>query len=965
MSLHDVARAILAAIALLVLNASQTRAAEQETPHWLRGSGENLEICLKGQVFQSDGTPADEIRITGAMNSLASNRKLEPKIEGHRFEVWIPVNQEQWYSMWLKAASTDNEVAAYKQLNASELRQAAIDGIKLTLQTPSRHVVVKVIEGGQPVVDAHVKAELGFGAELRSRAGADGTCRIGLLPEQELDRLTAWTDDRRVGGFSFNRKPTRDPDANEHVIELSKCRDQTLRFIEEDGTPVAGIDFVIQMATAPPDYNFIGTNEHSRMTTDAAGEVTYRWFPDWDKHWFYADLNTSKWYVVGDPETADDAVVFKLKRSAERKQVEGRVISIGDSDGGFYVTLRSFQGERESHSDITTAFTDTEGKFTADVLPDATYCAYALDATWVGEIIDVIPYDSKSDQAAALDLAVLEGQPVEVFVTSGPQRKPYPNLSVSFRREHRYSWIENGEVQHGVGGPQWWTTTDDSGGAMTRTLPGQLSASVYTPLWRTEEAVEVASGETVKIQLHRPVEAKRPVAGRLVLADGLAADLKNAEIKIGAIDGNYDDEQTLSADDDGSFSFETMAAEIGIYACTRDGRAAGSTRVSELESPIILRLNPTLGYQGQLLGEGDEPLADYLVQAIVRVEGIRNFNLPSSTSFEAKRIEATTDLQGNFTLAGVPSEMKVVIYAKAADDATFGSRLGEIFLEPNESRPRTVSRLAKSTSPTMKLPLAQRYETTLRDCALGGFHLMLILAGDAQGVSEFVEKNFVDYEMNKDVSKYMQLVIHRTEEGLNSADAVFLKERNWELPTDDKVVAYAIDADGKQLGELEVNVTDAGAAAEVAEFIRWHGPAPVDATVKWNLAFAEAGRSNRRVWARISQRYCGPCFRMARWLDDHKALLDKDYVMLKIDDVRDWYGSQVAERITRGQQHGVPFHAIFSPSGELLVDSAGPLGNIGHPSGVEGKKHLRKMLLGTRKNLTDAEIDQLVESVGD
>jgi hypothetical protein len=49
----------------------------------------------------------------------------------------------------------------------------------------------------------------------------------------------------------------------------------------------------------------------------------------------------------------------------------------------------------------------------------------------------------------------------------------------------------------------------------------------------------------------------------------------------------------------------------------------------------------------------------------------------------------------------------------------------------------------------------------------------------------------------------------------------------------------------------------------------------------------------------------------------------------------------------------------------LLIDSAGPLGNIGHPSSFEGKKHLRKMLLETRRNLTDVEIDQLVESLGD
>jgi hypothetical protein len=415
------------------------------------------------------------------------------------------------------------------------------------------------MEDGQPVANAHVKAELNFGTELRSRTGADGTCRFGLLPDQDLYRFTTWTDDRRVGGFSFNRKPTRDPDADEHVIELSKSRDQKLRFVEEDGSAVPGIEFVIEMATAPPDYNFIGINEHSRMTTDANGEVVYRWFPDWEKHHFYPDLNTSEWYLVGEPETIEDAVVFKLKRSAARKTVEGRVISTGDSDAGFYVRVDSFQGEREDYSDVLSMFTDADGKFAVDVLPDATYCAYVLDSTWVGELIDLIPYDSKLDQVSLFDLAALEGQEVEVLVTSGPQRKPYPNLSISFRREHEYSWNENGEIRHGSGGPQWWAKTDDHGRATTRTLPGKLSASIYTPLWRAEETVDVASGEKPKIQLHRAVEAKRRVTGRLALADGVTTDLKDAEIKIGAIDGSYDDQQTFSANDDGSFAFETLA----------------------------------------------------------------------------------------------------------------------------------------------------------------------------------------------------------------------------------------------------------------------------------------------------------------------------------------------------------------------------------------------------------------------
>jgi hypothetical protein len=365
-----------------------------------------------------------------------------------------------------------------------------------------------------------------------------------------------------------------------------------------------------------------------------------------------------------------------------------------------------------------------------------------------------------------------------------------------------------------------------------------------------------------------------------------------------------------------------------------------------------------------LLGEGDRPVVGHKVAAIVRIEGNEDYKGSFVKSYDAKHIESTTDEQGNFTLRGLPCETTTLIFASPLDDSAESEYLGKIYLEPNESRPRTVSRLEKASTTAAKVALAERFKNTLRDCALGGFRLMLVLADNDDEVSKFVNQHFVDHETNKDIYPFMQIVVSGDQDGLDSADAAFLTERNWQRPGEGRVIAYAIDANANVLETLEVDTADAGAIGKVADFIHKHAPAQVDAEEKWNHAFAEAKRSNRRVWARISQRYCGPCFRMARWLDDQHQVLDKDYVMLKIDDYRDHNGKLVAERLTRGESHGIPFHAIFDSDGEMLIDSAGPLGNIGHPAGFEGTKHLRKMLLETRQRLTDSDIDQLVESVG-
>jgi hypothetical protein len=51
-------RAAVVATLLLAAGAYGSLGAEQATDDWLRGSGKDLQICLKGEVFDSDGEAA-------------------------------------------------------------------------------------------------------------------------------------------------------------------------------------------------------------------------------------------------------------------------------------------------------------------------------------------------------------------------------------------------------------------------------------------------------------------------------------------------------------------------------------------------------------------------------------------------------------------------------------------------------------------------------------------------------------------------------------------------------------------------------------------------------------------------------------------------------------------------------------------------------------------------------------------
>jgi hypothetical protein len=117
------------------------------------------------------------------------------------------------------------------------------------------------------------------------------------MNRDKLSQLTAWTDDYRIGGYSLDRGPPRDPMGDKFSIELDRCRPQTIRIInDEDQSPVPNLGFVLTIMTGPPDYQFPGETPDRAMRTDANGEAVYRWFPDWKRHHSYVEITDPPYF---------------------------------------------------------------------------------------------------------------------------------------------------------------------------------------------------------------------------------------------------------------------------------------------------------------------------------------------------------------------------------------------------------------------------------------------------------------------------------------------------------------------------------------------------------------------------------------------------------------------------------------------------------------------------------------------
>lgn len=937
----------------------------------LRGSGQNREMLLRGRVLGMNGKPAHGFELVASAYSQQLHREVLPThIAGSDFEIWVPIGRSDWFHTQLTATAPNGKTCAARGIEHYKLRTAALEGIELRLAS-TRAVEISVTHVGVPVAGTHVKLELSGMRLPQKMTDANGKAVFQLVEGEKLNRLTAWTDDFRIGGYSFLRKPWRDPAGDAFTVELHDCRDQTFRLLDAaDNSPVPNVPIDLVIGTGTPDFNYPVspvTFPHSRLATDAKGEATCRWFPDWDVHGAYVEIRDARWAaaaVHGNFRTGDDgALVMTLKRRVDRKPFVGKVTSERLDVRGLLVEIKSHQGEEVLRSDNVYAFTDNAGNFTAHVIPGARYSVCVNDARLLSPMIDLVPYESKSVNASIPTLEVSEASPVEIHLTTGPRAEPIRNERINLRQSHRYNWLVRGQKRGGLAARDQTVFTGDDGVARGHALAGtEVGVSVNAGEWRALRHVAVKDGSATLVHIHREIDAQREVQARLFAPPGVDVDLAGAEVICGSIDGETRERQVMTTDVEGRFRFTTKAIQLGVFASTADGQAAGVVKTANVGGPIEIHLKPAIDLHGRLLGENDEPLTGHSVRVTPRVGGERDFEKPFATSFETKTFETKTDADGNYTLKDLPAELAMMLQADSIDGWRFDVYLDKFFLATGEKRPTMVSRLLSRSRTSDDRLLSERHDRVLRNAGLGGFHVLVLSYGSS--LEGFVSMHVLDRESKGDVATFLEL--HITDAAkMNRADRKFAESNDWLLPAPGRVFACVLNESGIELGRTTFAVDNINVAAEATAFLRKFAPPQADAKAKWEAALADAKRTGRRVWAQIGPRYREQSFRLSRWLDDNRELLEQDYVSLKIDDVRDKHGAEVVSRITNNRgESGFPFHAIIDANGQALIDSDSRVGNIGdNPATFEGRRHLTKMLSQTSTHLTPREIKLLVQTL--
>ncbi|TWT93749.1 hypothetical protein [Stieleria varia] len=658
---------------------------EAETAEeWIRGNLDDLEIRLKGDILLPSGEPATNPSVSAKLNRRTVSETLPVTVTGNQYEVWLPVHRQDWYAVRIDAVSADGSQRSDLTIDRVRLRQTAIDGLPITLRHCVRTVTVRAVQDGSPVAKANVKLEMSTGHVMIKRTGDDGSAAFDLLSDEQLRAITTWTDNPWFGGFYFDREPIRDPDAETHTVTLHECRPLKIHVVDGDNIPVSGIRFQFQVGTPPPFYNLMGTIDASEMVTDDQGDAVFKWFPDWENHSCYVDLDDNQWFQVDKGKWVINDFLVRVEQKRKRVKVSGVLKRTKGSKAGFTIQLRSFQGERLRRSDVLLSVTDKEGRFVADVLPGATYCVCVNDTKFTSDMIDLIPAPDDGREPTPIILDIQRSAALEIQVTAGENHRPLPNQQLLVCQTHVFSWLKNGQKEYGSGTRASWVRTNEDGGAVVHVQPGkELEVSILDPNWRVEEKIPVVVGQPNKLTIHREFDEPRTILGVCVKGDHKEIDFSTLTVVAGSIDGRFPGTVTVSVRNDGVFSFNTMATRVAVIAYSEDGDWGGIVTVDQPQRMLRVMLQPTISFRGRLLSRDEEPIAGRSVNAFVSVEVDQESDQdpldPLDTSIEWKRLKVKTDAEGYYTIEKLPVGASLRLHSESTEPNDSHS-LGEVNL---------------------------------------------------------------------------------------------------------------------------------------------------------------------------------------------------------------------------------------------------------------------------------------------
>ncbi len=817
----------------------------------------------------------------------------------------------------------------------------------MTLAPALTHEVT-VLSEGRPVQDAQV-AGSGTGFKVQGVTGQDGKAQLRLPAGEPLERLSAWHP--QLGVSSVRDLNLRLPQ-HKTQLALREPGPHTIRVVDADGKAVGGIELLINVRPEDSGWIVVQDIEAAHVTTDALGTAIVPWFPR-DKLKFVEVLLVEADWKIDEIDRHQITAGITTVRVRRAQTVQGRLIMPeGASAQGILIGGYGF-GPGE-HSDIPRGRAERDGSFKLRVFSEHGYILGITDLEWASDLWTGEILKDNTATPAEIVINVYPATPLTARVTRGPERTPVADAWVELSTDGQVKWLDaKGHSQSGTAGVSDWLRTDAQGIARAGVGKGKHGLRLSSGTWSQQQTLKVTAGDPVQVEFHRAWLGKRKITGRLMLDKAFYEPSPS----LVAVAWTPDWRQApLPAQPkvypNGAFEAEFDAENLVLLFADPPNHRSGFVTAGLGDTTLTVAMEPTATYKGAIVDENARPLPD------------RTLRIYMKQFFYEPVAAQRTDTAGRFRFAGLPAKVPLQLTMDFKADHAAYLDDNHVF-EPGEVRendhitPTRIGTPAPIARPAV--PLAASVEKICRDAGSSHMHALVVLEGDASQHVLRVAGRLLDYDQVKSVLSYVTL---RVEAAQLKTDAASLAGYGWPIPGPGEIVLVALKGNRELIASQRVRAEKIDPAAAAGEsFLKEHVPPARDALVMLAEARKEASASGRRVWIVDGGPRCGPCFRLARWIEDHHAVLEKDYVIVKVMEGLDDHAGEVIDKLPI-KNRGIPWHAITEPDGTILITSEGPLGNIGFPAGsIEGVRHLRRMLERTAKRLTPDDVDRLVKSL--
>ena len=292
---------------------------------------------------------------------------------------------------------------------------------------------------------------------------------------------------------------------------------------------------------------------------------------------------------------------------------------------------------------------------------------------------------------------------------------------------------------------------------------------------------------------------------------------------------------------DGSFTVAGDAGKVMILVTDRERRLSGFTRVGPDATAIDLELTAGAGFDGVLLDHADQPLASKTVRLLV-----------GDTDILAAA-DQLSDAEGRFHFDFVPSNVKLEFRVRhQSEGQAYFHHIEKLLFLPKEERQNARVEVdlrsdeERQAAPMVARPLSEQLARALRNARLSGMHTLVVMRTEPSNLGTRLAESLSDYHEQRDVLFYTLLFV---DQEMIESNAAVLQELAWPLPGAGGAALVALDAQGKQLGSVQLAASDASGADKLAAaFLKQHKPEVRDAHVRLAAARDEAKRTNRRIW---------------------------------------------------------------------------------------------------------------------